>query len=310
MEDKKKIVPHILICYDGSPASYKILSYIKELFKEVELEITFLKIISHPASFEPVQTDVYKKLQKEALVEKEAKEIFLQAEKQLREVSERVKEDVPAKTYHKVLFKYGDIAESIINFSQGNNFDGVLVGRRGLSKISTFILGGVTHKLIVSSPIPIWLIRGNSWNKKILVCLDLAETGLKLADYVSFIFANHKDAEITFFHVFYPFSDLKHFKGNVEELIEVTKNKEYREFFIKIKDTLVENGMPVDRVNIRFKRSLFGPAGEIIRTAKKESYTTIVVGRRGRGKAREFFLGSVSQKVISYFEDRAVWVVN
>lgn len=310
MKDKKKIIPHILVCYDGSPASYKILSYLKEFFEDVELEITFLKIISHPASLETVETDIYKKLQKEVLIEKKAKEAFLQAENELKNVSERLKEKIPAKIYVKILFGNGNIAESIINLSKENLFDGILVGRRGLSKIATYILGGVTHKLIILSPTPVWLIRGDMWNKKVLVALDLGKTGLKLVDYVSFIFANHKDAEITFFHVFYPFADLKYFEGTIDELIETSKNPEYKEFFIKIKNSIVENEMQPEKIKFKFKRGFLGPAGEIIRTAKKGDYTTIVVGRRGRGKVKEFLLGSVSQKIISYFEDRAIWVIN
>ncbi|RKX58904.1 MAG: hypothetical protein DRP29_05685 [Thermodesulfobacteriota bacterium] len=310
MKIQKKIIPHILVCYDGSPASHKIPFYLKEIFEGVELEITFLKIISNPASLETIEINLYKKLQKEALIEKKAKEAFLQAENELKSVSERLKEKIPAKTYVKVLFRNGNIAESIINLSKENLFDGILVGRRGLSKIATYILGGVTHKLIILSSIPVWLIRGNMWNKKVLVALDLGEVGLRLVDYVSFIFANHKDIEITFFHVFYPFADLKYFEGTIDELIKTSKNPEYKEFFIKIKNSIVENGMQPEKIKFKFKRGFLGPAGEIIRTVKKENYTTIVIGRRGRGKVKEFLLGSVSQKIISYFEDRAIWVIN
>lgn len=310
MEEKPKTIPHILVCYDGTPASYKILSYLKELFHNTEIEITLLKIIPHPAASETAERNLYKKLLKEAEIEEKAKEDYLRAEKELKEVSERLKEAIPAKIYTRVLFKYGDVAESIINFSKENMFDAVVVGRRGLSKIATYILGGVTQKLVVSSPIPIWLVRGENWNKKVLVCLDLGEVGLKLVDYVSFIFAHHKDANLTFLHVFYPFSDLKHFEGDIEKLVELTKNEEYREFFTKIRSSIIENEMPLERIKFIFKRGFLGPAGEIIRTAKKGNYTTLVVGRRGRGKTREFLLGSVSQKIISYFEDRAIWVVN
>jgi len=310
MEEKPKTIPHILVCYDGTPASYKILSYLKELFCNTEIEITLLKIIPYPAVSETAERNLYKKLLKEVEIEEKAKEDYLRAEKELKEVSERLKEAIPAKIYTKVLFKYGDVAESIINFSKENMFDAIVVGRRGLSKIATFILGGVTQKLVVSSPIPIWLVRGENWNKKVLVCLDLGETGLKLVDYVSFIFSHHKDVELTFLHVFYPFSDLKHFEGDIEKLVELTKNEEYREFFTKIRSSIIENEMPLERIKFIFKRGFLGPAGEIIRTAKKGNYTTLVVGRRGRGKTREFLFGSVSQKIIFYFEDRAIWVVS
>ena len=105
-------------------------------------------------------------------------------------------------------------------------------------------------------------------------------------------------------------ADLKYFEGTIDELIETSKNPEYKEFFIKIKNSIVENGMPPEKIKFKFKRGFLGPAGEIIRTVKKGNYTTIVIGRRGRGKVKEFLLGSVSQKIISYFEDRAIWVIN
>lgn len=310
MENVKTIDPHLLVCYDGTPASSKIISYLKELFSSVSVEITLLKIIPHPSASQSIETDLYKKLQKEAILEEKAKEVFLQAERELKEISERLKEALPAKFYTRVLFKYGDIAEGIISFSKENLFDAILVGRRGLSKIATYILGGVTHKLIIASPVPLWLIRGDNWNKKIFVSLDLSEIGLRLTDYVSFIFANHKDVEITFFHIFYPFSDLKYFEGNVEELIELTKNEEYKEFFINIKNRILENGLSTEKIKFKLKRGFLGPAGEIIREVKKGNYTTVVVGRRGRKGFEEFFLGSVSQKIISYFDDRTIWVVN
>jgi nucleotide-binding universal stress UspA family protein len=312
MENVKKIDPHLLVCYDGTPSSTKIILYLKELFSNLPLELTLLKIISHPSASQGIETDLYKKLQKEAFLEEKAKEVFLQAERELKEVSERLKEHLPAKIYTKVLFKYGDIAEGIINFSKENLFDAILVGRRGLSKIATYILGGVTHKLIVSSLIPVWLIRGDKWNKRVFVPFDLSEKGLKLADYVSFIFANHKDIEITFFHIFHPLSDLKYFEGNIEELIELVKNKEYKEFFTKFKNRILENGFSIEKNKIRFKlkRGFLGPAGEIIREVKKGDYTTIVLGRREKKGIEGFFLGSVSQKIIFYFDDRAIWVVN
>lgn len=308
--ENKKIIPHLLLCYDGTPSSYKALSYLQKVFEKAELEITILKIIAHPSESQVMPTDLYKKLLREELIEKKAKEEFLKAQEELEEIGQRLKEKIKAKIYPKVIFKYGDIAESIMRFSQENMFDGIVVGKRGLSKIATFILGGITHKLIVLSSIPVWLIRGETWNKKFLIALDLGETGLKLVDYVSFVLAHHPDAEITFFHIFYPFSDLKDFKGNIEELIEIAKNKEYKEFLVKIRKNLEENGIPRERIRFEFKRGLFGPAGEIIKAVKKENFSTVVIGRRGRTGVKGFFLGSVSQKIISYFEDRAIWVVN
>jgi nucleotide-binding universal stress UspA family protein len=39
------------------------------------------------------------------------------------------------------------------------------------------------------------------------------------------------------------------------------------------------------------------PADEIVKTAKEENFDLIVMGHRGLGRVKEFFLGSVSDRV-------------
>ena len=51
-------------------------------------------------------------------------------------------------------------------------------------------------------------------------------------------------------------------------------------------------------------------AGAIVEEAKKGSYGTIVVGRRGLSKVEEFFMGRVSNKVIHLAKEMAVWVIS
>ena len=51
-------------------------------------------------------------------------------------------------------------------------------------------------------------------------------------------------------------------------------------------------------------------AGAIFEEAKKGNYGTIVVGRRGLSKVREFFMGRVSDKLIHLAKNQAVRVVS
>ncbi len=308
---EEKIRPHLLLGYEGSVASKKALNYLKEVFEGVELDLTLVKIIPYPESLMNYETDVLKHLKKEIYIEKEAKRILEDAEKGLKVVKEELESKLRGKVFIRVFFKYRDIAETLVQLCREGYFDGVVVGRRGLTKIATYILGGVTHKLIGFANLPVWIIRGTSWNKKFLIAIDFGETGIKVVDYVTFILNFHPWAEITFFHHFYPFAGLKNFEGTLEELlVEIKGSQEYRNFFEKIKMVCIENGFPLNRVKFRLKRGFLGPAGEIIRTAKKGDYSTVVVGRRGRGGMSEFILGSVSQKVLGYFEDRAVWIIS
>lgn len=63
-------------------------------------------------------------------------------------------------------------------------------------------------------------------------------------------------------------------------------------------DILVRN---IDTENLRInKKVIVGvPAEEIVKLAAEEKFDFIVIGRRGFSKVERFFVGSVTQKVIS-----------
>ena len=50
-------------------------------------------------------------------------------------------------------------------------------------------------------------------------------------------------------------------------------------------------------------------SGDIIREAREGAYGTIVMGRRGLSKVRDFLMGRVTSKVLNQAEDFAVWIV-
>ena len=51
-------------------------------------------------------------------------------------------------------------------------------------------------------------------------------------------------------------------------------------------------------------------ASGIIEEAEEGGYGTIVVGRRGMSGVEEFFMGSVSNKVLHLAKEMAVWIVS
>ena len=51
-------------------------------------------------------------------------------------------------------------------------------------------------------------------------------------------------------------------------------------------------------------------AGTIIQEATEGGYSTIVVGRRGLSRIKEFIMGGVSNKIIQMAREQAVWVVS
>jgi nucleotide-binding universal stress UspA family protein len=64
-------------------------------------------------------------------------------------------EDVKAET----LMLQGDAAEQIVKTAKECNFDLIVIGARGLSKISGLILGSVSQGVVKSAPCPVLVIR-------------------------------------------------------------------------------------------------------------------------------------------------------
>lgn len=308
-EELNEIFPHVLLCYDGTPSSERAFSYIKEVFQGVKLGTTLLKIVEHPDGTVYHERSILKRFEKEEEIERRTKEVFESSRELLANKAKVLREALRGPVRYEVLFRLGHLADDILRFARENLYDAVVVGKRGLSKITTFIMGGVTHKLVEKCCVPVWVIRGESWNKKFLVAFDLGEMGLRVLDYVSFLFAFHKEAQLIFLHIAYPFSSVKEFEGTLVEVFPQLKDPEYVDFFSKIKNIFHKNEFPEERARFILKRGIFGPTGEIVKLAKKEDCSTVIVGKRGRGALTKLFLGSVSHKVMSYFEDRAVWIV-
>ena len=307
---KEKILPHILLCYDGSPSGYKGLRYVEQVFEKSEIGVTLLRIIDSPKLHPSLSTDLKKRFFQEDEVEETANKLYKEHYSKLQEVAELLKSKTLGKVEVKVVFKQGEIFYDIVRIAQEGLYDAIVVGRRGLSRISSFILGSITQKLVYSTSFPIWIIRGDSWNKKLFAGIELNEMGIRVIDYVSFILAYVKSVKPVFCHIYHPFSPFEDFRGSLEELLKVLKEPEVREYFLKVREIFKTNDFDENRAEFVFKRSIFGTAGQIIRMVKKEGFSTIVIGRKGKSKLREIFLGSVSQKLISYFEDKAIWIVH
>ncbi len=309
----ERLKPHFLFCYDGRSASRRALSYLKQVFRKMPFDLTISHIIVYPESLFGIEADFLKELEKEKRAEKEMKKLFSTAQKELNKITKEIKEQLNINVFIKIAFKNRGVPEDLIQIAQEGLFDAIVVGRRGLTKLSSYLMGGVTYKLLSGSSVPVWFIRGNEWNTKFLVCFDTTEKDLALFDYVSFVLKDHPLAQITFFHTFSSIKDFFQgfsFEGSLEELLNTLKEKSLFKYFVKVKEIFKENEFPLEKSTFKLKRSVFGTTGEIVRLAKRENYSTIIIGqctKRGLGK---FFASSICEKLLTYFEDKAIWVIS
>ena len=102
------------------------------------------------------------------------------------------------------------------------------------------------------------------------------------------------------------------FKENLEAFcnMEETKRERIKEFMEKAKNGLVNAGFPPGNVRVKIRKKKKGIARDILAEAKEGKYDTIVVGRRGLSGVKEFFIGSISQKVLQNASQVTVVVVD
>ena len=63
------------------------------------------------------------------------------------------------KIKYSVVFLHGDPAETIISYSNRNNFDILIIGSRGLNAMQEMVLGSVSHKVAKRVNCPVMIVK-------------------------------------------------------------------------------------------------------------------------------------------------------
>lgn len=129
---------------------------------------------------------------------------------------------------------------------------------------------------------------------KILVPIDGSKQSYKALSHAVFI-AKNNQAALTLLYVADPHNDVSDFErvslsGYIPENI---KNKGY-ELLAKLMHEIPSE------IKAEISVEVGSPAEVIVDKAKDEQYDIIVMGSRGLGKIKSFFIGSVSQYVLRY----------
>jgi nucleotide-binding universal stress UspA family protein len=74
--------------------------------------------------------------------------------------------------------------------------------------------------------------------------------------------------------------------------------------------TLIDNGFPAEHVGTRLKTDSASPAQDILDEAGAGGFPTVWLSRRGLNPAESILLGSTSNKVAQYGENRHIWVMD
>jgi nucleotide-binding universal stress UspA family protein len=202
------------------------------------------------------------------------------------------------------------VARDILHEAE-NGYNALIIGRKGFGTYKEIIIGSVANKLVDrASFLPVLMIGQIPPDENILIAFDASKGAMRAIDFVGktlggFNYKIHllhvirgvEDAGIGPSHLFLP----KESHEEAEEKIKTAlADAEHR---------LIDAGISPDMIASKIVKGAQSRAGVIIEEARKKDYGTIVIGRRGHSKVRDFFMGRVSNKIIQTIRNRTVWVI-
>jgi len=318
MNEKRRL----LIAVDGSEQSFEAVRYASQVLPPGKMKVVLFHVQSKiPESFWDIEKDPSFRhrlapVAAWAMQQAKAMEEFMERSRKLF-----VDQGVPREAVDvKIMDREVGIARDITREGQ-KDYDAVVVGRWGMSKIKDLVWGSIANKVVghlVQSPL--WVVGGSPQPGKYLVALDGSDEAMRAVDYVGTMLAGSECA-VTLFHVLRGFEFLSlGFEGAFVPTPEVLGGEELKAEFQRAEeaiktvcnqaqDRLEQAGVKGAQINTKIVAGAASRAKAIVEEAKNQGYGTIVVGRRGLSRVEEFFMGRVSSKVMQLAKEMAVWVV-
>ena len=194
-------------------------------------------------------------------------------------------------------------------------YDGVVIGRIGLSKFKDLIIGSVASKLLSSlTDLSLCVVGGHPETEKILLAVNESEGAMRAVDYVAKM-AAEVPHEVTLLHVIRGFNILRQrdefvLDQDIERKWLELDKREMEPVFNEARNRLTKAGLESAHIRTKIITGVTSRAAAIVQEARAGDFGTIVVGRRGLSGTKEFLMGRVSNKVIQAAKNAAVWVVS
>jgi nucleotide-binding universal stress UspA family protein len=205
-------------------------------------------------------------------------------------------------------------AKDIIDTAQQEQYDAIVVGRRGLSGIAKLYSGSVTTDILEQSQlIPVWLVDGAAPAGDLLLAVDGSEASLQMIDHVSFMLSGNPSASVTMLHVTnsaqnYCEIDLDESAGTeLDKIVRRVDRACIDQFYPLAMQKFEQADLDLNQIRFETIDGVRRLGKAILDFARNRKYHTLVVGRRGLDKS--FFMGSVSRHLINKLSDGALWIV-
>lgn len=309
MTDQKKI----LILIDGSERSMQTLDYVGSLtpFKKNKL-VLFHVFSGVPECYwdlerTPQNQHAISQLLAWECQRKKEIDSFAQNARQTLINAGFSKDSVELK----IQKRQNGVARDILKEAQKGNYTAVVLRRRGVGALEGMVVGSIANKLFSKLTFCPLIIAGrHPAREKLLIAIDGSLSSMQAVDFVTGNL-DGQNYSVGLIHVIRGFGSLV--PDNPEflmpaENVELAHN-EMMELFADVKTKFIKAGFDENKISERIITGVYSRAGAIVQEAEAGGYGTIVIGRQGLSKVREFFMGRVCNKVIQCGRQFSVWVI-
>ena len=307
--------PRILLAIDGSERSFAAAVYLGNVIAKQAEIVLFHVMAEVPEAFRDVSADpviekenypfgLWKTRQEEFIDE------FMTLACDILIASGIAKEAISVKTQ---TMRSG-VARDILAESQ-QDYDILVVGRTGISKIKDITLGSIASKLVEVAAHPPLIVVGESvQSKKIVIAVD-GSTGSMKAVRRAGALLDPTGCEILLCHVIRPLSVQQMGAKELftpkheDDWIEANKRK-IAPVMNEAKRRLKKAGLSEEKITSEILTYQKSRAAAIVHAAATGGYDTIVAGRQGLTAVGEFRFGRVSRKILQFAYRSTVWIVS
>ena len=275
----------ILIPLDGSELAETSLPYAKELARKLGSQITLISVLPSGSQKGRAQ---YKHLH----------QFYIQ------EMTKTMKQK-PIKAESVILT--GDPAEQIVDYADKKNIDLIIMGTRGRSQLTRWILGSVADKVVSATTCPVALIsseneeaavRGRKILRKALVILDGTAESEVVIPHVEEL-ASKLDMEVTLlqlveqaYEYYTGAEDFSHVPVSKEKMNSIKAKA--RGHLRKLANLLEGKG-----ITMAAKVMMGNSAETIIKVASKIDADVLAMATRGRPGISRWIFGSVRDEIVN-----------
>lgn len=202
----------------------------------------------------------------------------------------------------------GEPGNKIIEISSKENFQTVILARRGMSELKGFLLGSVSTKVVHGLINQNIYLVGEKFSDEtpvsdVLVPVDGSEYSMKAVEHAVCI-AKHVQGikKITVLRIINVSLYLERIRQGIDP------EEEASEILNKAKKRFFEEGVP--KQLIEAKSCVGFPKDEIVKEIYEGSYNLVIIGRKGRSALKDIVLGGVSSTVINKCFEPTIAIIN